>query len=177
MFKVEELVMYGGTGVCKIIDIGTPDFDIGEIEREYYFLEPLYQNGMIYAPVDNEKVSIRPVISAEEANALIDGISELDVEVFRGTSMQQMSQHYQKIIDTHKPEELLKFIKSIYAKKINASKDNKRLGQIDKRYMKKSEELLYGEFSAALDVDRDKVLKYVHHKLEEALDYILEEDE
>ena len=31
--------------------------------RLYYVLEPLYQSGVIYAPVDNEKVHMRPVIS------------------------------------------------------------------------------------------------------------------
>ena len=61
MFKVDELVMYGGTGVCKVIEIGRPDFS--DDDRLYYFLEPVYQSGMIYAPVDSERVVMRPLIS------------------------------------------------------------------------------------------------------------------
>ena len=170
MYKIDELVMYGGTGVCRITDIGIPDFYEGDEERFYYFLEPVYQNGMIYAPVDNEKVAIRPVISADEANELLESIDDIHAEIYKGNSMQQLSQHYQKIIDMHSCGALLKLTKSIYAKRMDAISNNKRLGQIDKRFMKKAEELLYGEFAAALDVDKDKVEEYVHGKLNVVLD-------
>lgn len=173
MFKINEMVMYGGTGVCKVKDIGTPDFFDEDEERVYYFLEPVYQNGIIYAPVDNDKVAIRPVISAEEANELLESIDEINAEIYKGNSMKQLSQHYQKIIDTHNCGALLKLTKSIYAKRMDAIKSKKRLGQIDKRFMKKAEELLYGEFAAALDVDKEKVEEYVHEKL----NVVLEEDE
>ena len=71
MFNVGDLIIYGGTGVCRVKDITHPDFGMPE-DRLYYILEPVYQAGTIYAPVDNGKVYMRPVISEEEANELID---------------------------------------------------------------------------------------------------------
>lgn len=162
MFKVNELVMYGATGVCKVIKIGRPDFIESEEERLYYFLEPLYQNGMIYAPIDNDTVKIRPVISAEEATSLLDSLDEVKVDVYRGRSMQQLSQHYQSILDTHNCRSILSMTKSIFVKSQHALRNNKRIGQIDKRFMKRAEELLFGEIAVALDTDRDKVEEYVH---------------
>lgn len=165
MFKVDELVMYGGTGVCKVIEIGRPDFS--DDDRLYYFLEPVYQSGMIYAPVDSERVVMRPLISSEEAKHLLDSIDEIHTEIYKTNSMQQLLAHYQKIIDTYRCEDLLSLTKSIYAKRIEALKNNKKLGQIDKRFMKKAEDLLYGEVATALHVDKSDVEEYVHTKLDE----------
>lgn len=165
MFKKNELVMYGGTGVCKVVDIGRPDFSDSD-EQLYYFLEPIYQQGIIYAPVDNEKISMRPVISADEANALIDSIDDIHAEIYKSSSMQQLSQHYQDIISSYSCHSLLKLAKSIHAKDTEAQKHNKKLGQIDKRFMKRAEDLLFGEFAAALKMDKERIADYIHGKLE-----------
>ena len=56
MYKVDDLIMYGGTGVCKVEAITRPDFEEPDENRLYYVLQPLYQSGTIYAPIDNDKV-------------------------------------------------------------------------------------------------------------------------
>ena len=63
MFKENELVMYGSTGVCRVKEIGRPSFVDKDDERIYYLLEPVFQSGVIYAPIDNDKIPIRAVIS------------------------------------------------------------------------------------------------------------------
>ncbi len=165
MFKVGELVMYGGMGVCKVSKIGRPDFaeDDGTL---YYFLEPLYKSGIFYAPVDNDKISLRKVISKKEAKKLIDSLDTIEWEIFTTPSIQQLSQHYQSIIDKHDCKDLLSLTKSIMEKGVDAQKNNKKLGQIDKRFMKKAEDLLYGEFAAALGMDIDQVGELVRGKLQ-----------
>ena len=80
MFKIGDLIIYGGEGVCKVEDIGVPDiFDVTH-EREYYTLSPLYRQGKIYTPVDT-KIFMRPVISKDEAMDLIEMMPEIDGEV------------------------------------------------------------------------------------------------
>lgn len=122
MYEVNDLIMYGNTGVCKVSDIGKPEFVRENEDQLYYILEPLYQSGVIYAPIDNEKVFMRPVISEEEANELIDNIPEIHTEIFKNNSMQQMTKHYQAAIDTHRCAELLKLTKSIHQKKFRLRK-------------------------------------------------------
>ena len=68
MFKENDLVMYGKTGVCRVLKIGTPDFAVGDSNQNsskklYYFLEPLYHSGTFYAPIDAAQIALRPVIS------------------------------------------------------------------------------------------------------------------
>ena len=75
MFKENELVMYGSTGVCRVKEIGRPSFVDKDDERIYYLLEPVFQSGVIYAPIDNDKIPIRAVISAESASQLLDQLS------------------------------------------------------------------------------------------------------
>jgi Transcriptional regulators, similar to M. xanthus CarD len=168
MYEVDDLIMYGGTGVCKVSDITTPEFESREENRLYYVLEPLYQSGVIYAPVDNHQVFMRPVISADEANDLIDTIPEVHTEIYKSSSMQQLSKYYQSVLDTHKCVNLIKLTKSIHAKKLDAEAKNRHLGQIDKKFMKKAEDLLFGELAVALKISRDDVESYIQQRLETA---------
>lgn len=165
MYEVNDLIMYGSTGVCKVSDITTQVFD--NEDKLYYVLKPLYQSGVIYAPVDNEKVFMRPVISGEEANRLIDDIPEIHTEIYKNSSMQQLTKCYQAAIDTHSCVDLLKLTKSIYQKKMEALAQNRHLGQIDKKFMKRAEELLFGELAAALNISREEVQEYIKAKLEQ----------
>ncbi|MGI6212222.1 MAG: CarD family transcriptional regulator [Anaerovoracaceae bacterium] len=165
MYKVDDLIMYGGTGVCRVDKIGTLDFDGMDDGQLFYFLQPLYQEGTIYVPVDNDKVFMRPVISAEEANELIDMIPSIDPEVIKCGSIQQMSKQYQSIIDTHQCTELIKLTKSIRKKKEDAIKQKRHLGQIDRKFMKRAEDLLYGEFAAALEIPRENVERYIESRI------------
>ena len=47
MFEVNDKVVYGVVGVCEIEDIGKPP--IKGIDKDYYFLQPVYDiKGIIY---------------------------------------------------------------------------------------------------------------------------------
>jgi len=167
MYEIDDLIMYGSTGVCKVSDITNPGFSDADGDKLYYVLEPLYQSGVIYAPVDNEKVFMRHVISENEAKDLIDSIPEIHTEIYKNSSMQQLTKHYQSILDTHGCKELLTLTKSIYMKKMDAIKNNRHLGQIDKKFMKRAEDLLFGEFAAVLHISREEVERYIQNRLED----------
>lgn len=72
-------LVYGSTGVCRVLSIDRRQERVGSIrqERLYYQLKPIYQGGLIYTPVDNDKVSMRPIISRQEAEDLISEIPTL----------------------------------------------------------------------------------------------------
>ena len=78
MFQAGELVVYGSTGVCRVEDFAGLDGPGEDRGKRYYLLKPLWQDGVIYAPMDSEKVPMRPVISRTEAEALIDELLTLD---------------------------------------------------------------------------------------------------
>lgn len=164
MYEIDDLIMYGSTGICKVADITIKVFN--NEDRKYYVLEPLYQSGLIYAPVEDNRVFMRPIISEKEAADLIEEIPEIHTEIYKNSSMQQLTKTYQAAIDTHTCIDLLKLTKSIYMKKKEALAQNRHLGQIDKKFMKRAEDLLYGEFAAALHISKEEVQENVLRQLE-----------
>ena len=170
MFQLGDLIMYGGTGVCRVEKIGSPGFSGMSESDLFYFLQPLYQEGTIYVPVGSDKVYMRAVLSRDEANELIDSMPGIQSEVYRPSSVQQLSKYYQSVINSHEVTDLIKLTKSIHKKKEEAARQNRHLGQIDKRYMKRAEDLLYGELAAALDIPRDDVESYIAERIDGSSD-------
>ena len=148
-----------------MIGVTIPDF-AADFGREYYELEPVYEKGTIYAPVDNDQISMRYVMGKEEADHMIDRIPEIETEEFREKSTQKLTEHYKARLREHSCEQLIRVIRSAHKKMVQAEKSNKKFGQIDKKFMKKAENLLYGELAIALDIDRDDVAGYIAEKVE-----------
>jgi CarD family transcriptional regulator len=92
MFQPGELLVYGSTGVCRVEGVTHLNQTGPDRNRQYYILKPLLQDGVIYTPVDNRKIPIRPVITAEEAEALIDLIPTIQADVCRAPTLQALAQ-------------------------------------------------------------------------------------
>lgn len=148
MYQVGELIVYGGTGVCRVEAVETPQQRGPEAGRQYYLLKPLYQDGTIRIPVDS-KVFMRPVISRQEAEALIDAIPGMHAEACHERNFTQLAARYQQALGSHSCADLIELVMSIYAKKQYAESRKRRFGQVDARFMKRAETLLYGELSVA----------------------------
>lgn len=159
MYEKDALVIYGTTGVCRITDISNGQY--GEDKNTlYYVLHPIYEDCVIYAPVDG-KVFMRSVMTQAEAEKLIDALPEIEAEAYYNNRIQELSQHYKAIIETHDCGELAKMIVSLHEKKDAAIKQNRKLGQVDERFMRQAEELLHGELAAALGMEKDSIPDYI----------------
>ena len=165
MYDIGAKIVYGSTGVCTITDITDGANVGGEAVRTYYVIEPLGGGCMIYTPVDS-KVYMRPVVNKAEAEKLIESIPGIKPEAYFAKSVQQLGSHYDEVIKTHDCESLIKLLMSIHEKKRYVLERKQKFGQLDERFMKKAEELLYSEFSVALDIPKDKVEEYIHDKVE-----------
>lgn len=153
MFNVNEYVVYKGSGVCRIIDIGTLDFGGMDKEKKFYFLRPVHaKESITYAPVDNAKVPMRKVLSKEEAQELIDTLPE--IEVMNELNDKQAEQKYREIFKNCNCREYLSIIKTIFAKNKIRMAAGKKITSTDERYCHMAEELLYNELSLSLGLDR-----------------------
>ncbi|MCI8398227.1 MAG: hypothetical protein HFF90_02345 [Oscillibacter sp.] len=161
MFHPGDIVVYGAAGVCRVQEVAKPNLTGADRNKEYYILAPLHQDGVIYTPVDNQKVPMRPVISADEAEALIDLIPSIQANICRAPSVQAQAQRYQSAMRSSDCRDLVEVVKSIYAKRRQAESQRRRLGMTDERYMKQAERLLYGELSVALGIPFEDVQGYI----------------
>lgn len=164
MFQPGEVIVYGTSGVCRVEEITR--LPGGDRKRLYYKLKPLWQDGVIYAPLDSEKIPMRRVISRQEAEDLIDRMPGIQAAVCRGTTVQALAQQYQSAVRDGGHQALIEMMKSIYLKRGQAEAKNRRLGIVDERYMKQAERMLYGELATALEIPYDEVGGYIASRLE-----------
>jgi CarD family transcriptional regulator len=166
LFQIGEYVIYGGTGVCQIT--GVAERPVRGGVRRYYAIRPLYQTCMIYAPVDSDKVFMRPVISREEAERLIDRIPSVRAEAVECRALRELTDSYEASLRSHDCGDLVALTMSIYAKQRAAKAGGRKIGSVDAAFMKRAEDLLFGELSVALNMPRDEVPDYIAARVERA---------
>lgn len=158
MYQVGDMVVYGRTGVCRVEGI---EENKGQ---KFYALMPLYQSCSILTPVDG-KVFMRPVISREEAEELIDHLPDLEAAPCEGKGLRELTERYQSSIDSHDCTQWAVMTKSIYTKKRKAEREKKKFGAVDERFMREGEALLFGELAAALELPVEQMKNYIRDRL------------
>lgn len=160
MFEKDQLIMCGGHGVCRVVNITGNPVDRLDKVRKYYVLEPVFQKGStVYTPVDNDKVVMRRIMNKEEAKALAEGVTRIEtVWIQEEKSREQM---YKEAIRTYDCRSLVQIIKTLYLRKQDRLKAGKKVLSSDEQYLRKAEELLYSEMSLALAIPREDVEAYI----------------
>jgi len=165
MYEVGQMIVYGTRGVCRVAAVSPGGTSSGgDAGRLYYTLEPLYQSCVIYAPVDG-KVFMRPVITREEAEQLIDSIPDVQPEACFTRDLRELKEHYEASIFSHDCAELVALSMSIYEKRRAAERQKRRLNQTDERFMKQAEQLLFGELATALGIPSEQVPDYISKRV------------
>jgi len=165
MYKIDDLIIYGNTGACKIMDITTPENISTDKCQLYYVIKPLDQGFIIYTPVDTT-MFMRPILSAEEVERLIDMIPTINADPYYNSRTNELTHHYEAILQSHNCADLIKLFLSIQIKKEIIEQQNRKLGQVDERFMKQVEELLHNEFALALNIPKDEVHDYIALRVE-----------
>jgi len=166
MYQIGDLVIYGDSGACRVEAIGKLDVPYIDRSKLYYTLRPIYRDGRIYAPTET-KVFMRPVLTFPEAQriiGLIPSIKEIDCP---GDNHRVLKEHYSQLLLSHNCIDLVRLIKTIYAKNLVNAQLGKRPGQTDIKFMKQAEDLLHGELAIALKIPREAVPAYIESQVKE----------
>ena len=163
MFEVDDYIMYGMTGVCKVLDITNEKF-INSDKREYYVLSPIYSdNTIIKIPVDNNKVPMRKVISKGDVTSLINNIPNM--ETLWIEDEKKRNEKFKIMLKSGQCEKLIKLIRSIDSNKEYVKSIGKKSYQADNHIMKEAERLLNEEFAIILDISPDEITSYISSKI------------
>lgn len=97
MYQTGDLLIYGSTGVCRVLSIDRRQDYVDGIKQDklYYRLKPLHQGGVIYTPVDNSKVVMRPVISRRRPRPSSTPFPRCSPMVCKAPTTQALTQLYQ----------------------------------------------------------------------------------
>lgn len=166
MYQVGDRIIYGSNGVCVIDEIKMIEVPRTDELKAYYIIKPMYQECKISVPVDT-KMFMRSIITADEARALIDSIPQVDAQPYYNTALRQLQDYYEKKIGSHDCADLIELTISLYRKKKQVLEQKRKFGAIDERYLKRAEDLLFGELSVALDMPKADVREFVGKQLEQ----------
>lgn len=165
MYKINDIVTYGTTGVCKIIDIRKQK--IGKKEMQYYILQPSFQKtATVYVPIANEALvaKIKPVMSKQEINILIKAMPEIGSEWIDDEN--KRAERFKEIINSCDKTEIVKLIKTIYFHQQALFSNGKKLRRMDEIFLQEAEALLYNEFATVLNIKPEEVLPMIIKELD-----------
>ena len=163
MYKIGQKISYGQTGVCEVVDICYKEF-IKKQKQQYYILKPIFaENNIIYAPTTDSKIFMRSLITKKEAEKLVDTIPLIIDRLNQEAEITK--EDYLAKINNHSLEDLVELTSIIYLKKQNAYSLKRRLNNIDEKYLKIGENLLFGELAQVLGIPFEDVQKYIESRL------------
>ena len=162
MFKINDYVVYGSNGVCKVTDI--EQVTLRNEELEYYILSPVYNEKMtIKTPVNNQKIVMRELMTKAEIVNLLKEISKNEtVEI---EDSRRWVEESKAIIRGGNAEELIKFINSIKLEKDEKISIGKKLNKTDEDIMISASKQLYQEMAIVLEIDVDEVQDYIKNNI------------
>ncbi len=166
MFHVNDVIIYGVQGVCKIT--GAEEKNLSGKKKTYFVLKPVSDKGStIFVPMDNALAlkKMRRLLTKDEIHKLIDSMgSEKPVWVENENERKEL---YKNILVKGHHLELIKMIKAIYTHKKEREAEGKRLHMSDERFFKDAEQILYNEFQYVLDLNcKDDLMSYIFKRIE-----------
>ena len=166
MFQIGDLLFYGTNGVCRVSEICSSPFDSTDT-RSFYKLTPISEHStlVIFTPIDNDRVVMRPLISKEEAEALIARLKEIEkvavaVEKYRKDA-------YREAIREGAPEGFVKIIKTVRARREVFRKTRRRVPDLDNDFEFTAKNCLYGELCTVLGIPREEIHRIVTESITE----------
>ena len=166
MFNIGDLLFYGTNGVCRVSEICSSPFDSTDT-RSFYKLTPISEHStlVIFTPIDNDRVVMRPLISKEEAEALIARLGEIEkvavaVEKYRKDA-------YREAIREGAPEGFVKILKTVRARREVFRKTRRRVPDLDNDFEFTAKNCLYGELCTVLGIPREEIHRIVTESITE----------
>lgn len=156
MYSVGDTIIYGENGVCTVEDIGPLPLSGGPKDRVYYSLRPLVGSGTYYSPVDSNAY-MRPVMSRDEAEALIDAIPGIEPAICLDNRFNHVDAFYKELFRQHSCEALVSIVKGLRCRMAERKTKSSRA----EATMKRAKDMLHGELSIALGMDIKEVEPYI----------------
>ena len=160
MFSVGDKIIYNENGVCTVESIAPLDLSDG---RLYYHLQPLVGSGKYFSPVDSAAF-MRPVMSREEAEALIDSIPGIEPAICNDNRFNHVDAFYRELFKLHTNEALVSVIKGLNCRMAERKTRSTRA----EATMKRAKDILHGELSVALGMEMSQVESYIQDRVGDA---------
>ncbi|MBQ8276411.1 MAG: CarD family transcriptional regulator [Clostridia bacterium] len=164
-FRVDDTVLYGTEGVCRIAEISEQNF-MGE-PKLYYVLKPVYAGrSTVFVPLDNEALTakMRRVLSPEEIYTLIRTMPS--EEALSIDDDHARRDHCRAVLNGGDRAAMVGMIKALYLRKQRQETAGRKFHVADEHFLHDAEKILYDEFAHVLQIKRDQVLPFILEQIE-----------
>lgn len=162
--KINDTVIYGNSGVCKVAEIKSLEFSGNK--SEYFVLKPIDdKNATVFLPVGNEMLvkRVKPVMSVDEAYALIDAMPSTN-EAFIENDVER-KRRYAEILGSGDRTGVVGIIRALYLLRRKKESAGKKLRISDAGFLKDAEKQLYGELSYVFNIPSESVPSFICERL------------
>lgn len=167
MYNVNDTVVYGSQGVCKIVSMEKKN--LGGEMKEYFVLKPIYDDrNTIFVPVDNAMLYSRlhHLLSSDEINKIIDEIPNEDF--IWSDNENERKGLYKRVLSSGNREDVSKIIKTLHHHREEQQKTGKKLHSSDEYFLKEAEKLFYDEIATVLDIQPEEVQPFIFERIQAA---------
>ncbi len=164
MYQVNDSIVYGTYGVCRITEITQRSFRGNKVD--YYVLKPVHDdNSTFFVPVNNEALveKMRCILSEDEIYRILRKTAEASVSWVEDAGTRK--ELFQQALSQGDRGEVLALIKALHLHQEELQQKGKHLHVADERFLRDAEKMLYDEFSLVLHIDRDQVLPFILEKI------------
>lgn len=158
MYNVGDVVIYAAHGLCSIEDICEQTYS--DITQTYYVLQPLNDSKLtIRTPTDNAKKQLRDIINKEEAIKILESFTSPGVE-WLDQNTHRMKLHVE-IIKSGDRQKQASLLNTLMRKKQEYISIEKKFPQQEEKTLQSLQEMIFSEFSIALDKPSEEIYEYV----------------
>lgn len=160
-FSAGDNLIYKNFYVCRVEAVEIPCFE-KHTDRLYYKLKSVFSNNneTTYVPVDSHFHMRRPVSKATAEN-LLQAYCSLSPDVCNSKNNTMLAEHYDAVYSQGTLDAFLMIIKEIFTKDRDAKDNNRKLRQIDTRYLELTLKPVSEEFALSLNKTPDEIAAYL----------------
>jgi len=157
-YKENDIVVHATGGVSQIVEIKIMNYGFGDIT--YYCLRPYFLDNqnktlIVYVPESKSSELMRPIITKEEANALLTAMH--DSEPIWYDDVKIRKEKFSELYQSGDLNNVCKIIKSLYLQQQKLAQDNKSLNLMDYDYLNKLKKGIEEELAVSLDLPKEAI--------------------
>ena len=160
MFSIGDKIIYGENGVFTVDNIAALPMSGSPKDKMYYHLSPFVGSGDYFAPVDSQ-VFMRPVMSREEAEALIDAMPGIEPAICNDNRFNHVDAFYKELFRQHSCEALVAIVKGLRQRMSERKTKSSRA----EATLKRARDMLHGELAVALEIEMQDVEAYIRERI------------
>lgn len=156
MYSEGDHIVYGSSGLCEITQIGNSPFDASDT-RVFYALHPVLSASttMIYTPVDNAAVVMRPPMTKSQAKELVGKMQTIPPLTVEREKLRR--DVYRAALSTADPEKLVALLRTVALRRLETLRHGRRLTDADTDNERRARNNLLGELALALGESLEEI--------------------